>query len=480
VTYGSTSPGAGSSDGAAASTSPGSLTAEARPRQISIYWRSNTSSEVGVVDQLLIPPEVRDSWFRSAIEHQDGFPPVPGSPYRFKLWSAVGRYDPTCLAGFDPLTGGSLETYSLPAVTLPDGRALGPTRSPAGYVTSPPLLLTTLDGASWLADPERYLGQPGKAFISVVRVRVAGTGAPGAASEARLEQAAARIHAATGLDVDVVKGSSARAVSVQLPAGRFGRPALTVSEPWWSKGVAIGFTRAVRTQDITLLALVLVGAVVLVGESAFVSVRRRHLEFGVLRAIGWPVGRIAWLVETAMLMLGLAVGVATVAAGLALRATVLHGLPIGLAALSLLLAVVVAGVGGVIPALSAARGSAVSALRGRGLIRRSRAPRSAAGLGIRDLRGARRLESLLGIGAVALGTGLLGGVVLATRAFRHRLDVTALGTFLGGQVRPFLWSSRSWPSPSGRSPPERSSRSGTWNGSANSRPFGPWDGPAAG
>jgi putative ABC transport system permease protein len=43
----------------------------------------------------------------------------------------------------------------------------------------------------------------------------------------------------------------------------------------------------------------------------------------------------------------------------------------------------------------------------------------------------------MGIGAVALGAGLLGGVVLAARAFRDRLDVTALGTFLGGQVRPF-------------------------------------------
>ena len=58
-------------------------------------------------------------------------------------------------------------------------------------------------------------------------------------------------------------------------------------------------------------------------------------------------------------------------------------------------------------------------------------------LGLRDLAGIRRVESMLGIGAVALGAGLLGGVVLATRAFRDRLDVTTLGTFLGGQVRPF-------------------------------------------
>src|SRR5437879_4642576 len=111
-----------------------------------------------------------------------------------------------------------------------------------------------------------------------------------------------------------------------------------------------------------------------------------------------------------MLVLGLAVGVATAAAGLGLRASVLHALPIGLAPLSLVLAMAVGGIGGVIPALAAARGSAVSALRGRGRVRRSRGPRSAAGLGLRELLGVRRLEALLGVGAVAIGAGMLGGV----------------------------------------------------------------------
>ena len=51
--------------------------------------------------------------------------------------------------------------------------SLEPTRSMAGYLNSPPLLLTTLDGAEWLSDPARYAGQPGQAFISVIRVKVA-------------------------------------------------------------------------------------------------------------------------------------------------------------------------------------------------------------------------------------------------------------------------------------------------------------------
>ena len=87
----------------------------------------------------------------------------------------MGRYDPTCIPGFNALAGGTLDAYSLPRVQLPGGRPLGPTRSMAGYVNSPPLLLTTLDGAAWLADRSRYRGESGDAFISSTRVRVRGT-----------------------------------------------------------------------------------------------------------------------------------------------------------------------------------------------------------------------------------------------------------------------------------------------------------------
>jgi hypothetical protein len=307
----------------------------------------------------------------------------------------------------------------------------------AGYVNSPPLLLTTLDGAEWLADPKRYSGQPGAAFISSIRVRVTGTERPGPESETRLERVAVSIHEATGLLVDVTKGSSTRTVHVELPAGRFGRPGLTLREPWWAKGVAIRFARAVRAQDVALFALVLVGAAVLVGESAFASARRRRSEFGVLRAIGWPASKVALLVETEMVLLGLMVGLITATVGLALRATVLPSLPVDLVLLSVGLAVVVAGAAGVVPAAAAARGTAMSVIRGRGRVHPSRPPLSAATFGLREIGRTRRLEALLGIGAVTLGAGLLGGVVLAANAFRHRLDVTSLGTFLGSQVRPF-------------------------------------------
>jgi putative ABC transport system permease protein len=208
-----------------------------------LYERVNDYLETGLADRVLVPPESRDVWFRPVEEHLDTEAPGEGSGYRAKIWDIVGRYDPGCVIGYDQLAGGTLDAYATPAVQLPAGRSMTPSRSMAGYVSSPPLLLTTLPTARWLADPARFQGQPGNAFISVVRVRVRGTGRPAAAAQGRLAETAAAIHDVTGLDVDIVKGASTRSIRVDLPAGRFGRPAVTVREQWSVKGVAIRFTR---------------------------------------------------------------------------------------------------------------------------------------------------------------------------------------------------------------------------------------------
>ena len=183
----------------------GSLAAATRGPDLSIYQRSNVRM---FGEELTVPPAARDRWFRQVTQH--GYLGPEGNRY----WDPVGTYDPGCLPGFDPLAGGGLETYSAPSVRLGDGRELRPSRSLGGYVNSPPLLLTTMEGAAWLSDPARFQGRPGAAFISVVRVRVAGIGEPGAVAQARLGRVAADIREATGLQVDVVKGASPRAVQV--------------------------------------------------------------------------------------------------------------------------------------------------------------------------------------------------------------------------------------------------------------------------
>src|SRR6266571_2888807 len=322
------------------------LEATTRPPDPSIYERRNTSSAIPL--RVTTPPAARDRWFRTVTQH--GYDRADGNRY----WAVAGTYNPDCLPGFDPLAGGILETYAAPTVRLADGRELRPNRSLAGYINPPPLLLTTLAGAAWLSDPKRFDGRPGAAFISVVRVKLA--------------------------------------------------------------GVAI-----------------------LVGEIAYTAVRRRRPEFGVLRALGWPTRRVAALVELEMLLLGLAVGVISLALGLPLAALAGVRILVWTMVAAVPLAMAVAALAAVLPALAAARGTTMRVLTvgGRGRVRRSRPPRFAFTLGLRDLVGLWRTEALLGVIAITLGAAMLGTVVLVAAAFRGQLDTTVLGLYLGERVRPF-------------------------------------------
>ncbi|MEX0629635.1 MAG: FtsX-like permease family protein [Chloroflexota bacterium] len=380
-----------------------------------------------------VPPEARDTWFRSVTVH--------GQLRRSELfpkWNLVGTFDPGCLAGFHPLSGYRMEAYSAPAVQLPNGRSIGPTRNMAGYVNSPPLILTTLSGAAYLADPERFAGAPGDAFISAIRVRVAGVDQPSAASEAKLARVAADIESATGLQVDIVTGSSARAIQVDLPDGLFGRPAETVAEGWAVKGVAVRFVEALRTQDVAIFSIVLVIALILVAETAYISVRRRRTEFAVLRAMGWSAARIGVFVELEMLMLGLGAGLVGLMVSVPLARLI--GAPLSswqLAAVVPLTAAL-AAVAGLVPALSATRSSSLRIMRGTTAANPIR-PTSVSRLALSDLAGVRRTELLLGVVGAALAAVLVGGVVLAARSFAGTLDATVLGTYLSVRVQPFHW-----------------------------------------
>lgn len=414
---------------------PDHLAAEPVAPDPDIYSRVNTFQEVGIADSALVPPEVADPWLRPVTEHGDTHAPGEGSSYRSKIWDVVGRYNPRCLQGFDPLTGASLEAYAAPSVRTSDGRAITPSRAMSDYVASPPLLLTTLAGARWLANPARYDGQPGDAFISVVRVRVRDTGTAGEASEARLAAAAAAIHDRTGLQVDIIKGASTRTIRVDLPAGRFGRRALTVQEQWSVKGVAVTFLSAVRKQDLVLLALLLVAAGLLVGQASYIALRQRRGQLAMLRALGWSPSRLAILIVLETVGIGLVAGLAAMVAALPL---VRHlGVSAGLALAAPPAGIVIAAIAALPAAWAASRGTASSAMAGVHPIRASRPPRTTAGLAARELRRTWPVETAVGSVAVALGSALVGLVVLVAAGFRAQLDTTVLGTAMDTQVRPF-------------------------------------------
>jgi FtsX-like permease family protein len=413
------------------------LQPKSRPPSSDIFLPTGTLSIGDAPANVLVPPEAADTWFRSVTSHPDAYLPGPRSLYRFKMWQIVGTYEPQCLRGFATIAGGNLEAYSAPQATLPNGAELRPNRSVAGYLNSPPLILTTIAGAEWLTDPKRYTGQSGATPISLVRIKVAGTSSPGDASENRLRLVAAAISARTGLIVDIVKGSSTQAVVVNLPAGQHGRPTTPITESWFKKGVAIRFYLAVSAQSLLIFSVLLVMAGLTVASGSYAAVRRRHNEFALLRAMGWSAWRIGWLVEIEVFVLGAA------AAGIATVATAIGGRLLGSGAavswllLPFLAASALAVVAGAVPAWSAARGPVVSQLRPP--IRRARTTVLRAGVlsvALLLLR-SRRAETVLGTIACALSAALAVTLQLSSSAFQSELDATRLGLRLSLQVDRF-------------------------------------------
>jgi putative ABC transport system permease protein len=413
------------------------LQPKSRPANPDILLPTGTLGIGDAPANVLIPPEAADTWFRNVTPHPDAYFPGPGSPYRFKQWQIVGTYEPQCLRGFATIAGGNLDAYSAPEATLPNGAELRPNRSVAGYLNSPPLILTTLAGTEWLTDPKRYTGQSGAAPISLVRIKVAGTTSPGDASENRLRLVAADISARTGLIVDIVKGSSTQAVVVNLPAGLYGRPATAITESWFKKGVAIRFYLAVSAQSLLIFSVLLLIAGLTVASGSYTAVRRRRSEFALLRAMGWSAWRIGWLVEIEVLVLGAA------AAGIATVATVFGSKLLGSGAaaswllLPFLAASALAALAGALPAWSAARGPVASQLRPP--IRRARATVLRAGVlsvALLLLR-TRRAETVLGAIACALCAALGVTLQLSSAAFQSELDATRLGLLLSLQVDRF-------------------------------------------
>ncbi|MFU8874403.1 ABC transporter permease, partial [Micromonospora sp. SL4-19] len=97
----------------------------------------------------------------------------------FRQWRSVGVFDPERLTGFSDLGKVPLESYEPPRAVGADnrsrtalgGRPLEPSGNPAGYLSAPPLLLTTLSSVPKLLEGG---GSPQRtAPISAIRVRVA-------------------------------------------------------------------------------------------------------------------------------------------------------------------------------------------------------------------------------------------------------------------------------------------------------------------
>jgi putative ABC transport system permease protein len=150
--------------------------------------------------------------------------------------------------------------------------------------------------------------------------------------------------------VDVVAGSSPSPVTIDLPADKFGQPALTLSENWVKEDVALAILDAVDRQSVALFTLILVVCVLFVANAATAAVRGRRRELGVLATVGWRKSRLFATVLGELGWIGLASGL--LAAALAVPISAALGLDAspGRALLAVPVAMGVALIAGLVPA----------------------------------------------------------------------------------------------------------------------------------
>ena len=382
-----------------------------------------------------------DNQYRKVSVHAPAgttFASIPASP------QLVGIFNPAKINEFDPLSRVPLGAYE-PVVAAPanpaanralHGSDLLPNKNLGGYVSQPVDLVTTLSALPALQNQGYYgtrlpLADP----ISVVRVRVAGVTGPDPVSLERIREAAQQIEVRTGLDVDIVAGSSPSPTTIDLPAGKFGQPPLTLSEDWVKKGVAVAILSAIDKNSLVLFALILIVCVLFVANSASAAIRGRRRELGVLACLGWTRPRIFTAVLGELAAIGLAAGLLGLAAALPLSSAVGLHASLGRAALAVPIAVAVAVIAGLIPAWLAARAEPVASVRPPVLgVRRARQPGGITALAAVNVL---RTPGRALVGAVSLAVGVTALTILAavTIAFRGVVVGSLLGNAVAVQVR---------------------------------------------
>jgi putative ABC transport system permease protein len=399
-------------------------------------WNTGSLARVAMDDE--------DSQYRTVTSHAKVAAQTTqagGSP--LALIKVAGVFDPARMRSFDPLSQVPLGAYQ-PVVAAPataassralHGGDLLPSQNLGGLVSQPVNLITTLAALPKLENSKVYTGVPAADPISVIRVRVAGVTGPDALSRERINAVAQQIAQRTGLDVDIVAGSSPSPVTIGLPAGKFGQPPLTLSENWVKKGVAVAIITAVDKKSAVLFTLILVVCVLFVGNAATAAVRGRRRELGVLACVGWRRSRLFTSVLGELAGAGLAAGLLAAAIAVPVSAALGLNAPPGRVLLAVPIAMAVAVVAGLTPAWLAARTDPVSSVRPPVLpVGRAHQPRGITSLALLNVARTPG-RTLIGVVSLAVGIAALTMLTAVTVAFRGVVVGSLLGDAVAVQVR---------------------------------------------
>jgi putative ABC transport system permease protein len=401
-------------------------------------WRSGGSAGI-----LPAPMDNADNQYRVLHGHQVSGQ-LPGEVITESLAPRLaGIFSPARIEAFDPLTrvplGGYEPTVAAPADAA-SRRALGghdllPNQNLGGYVSQPVQLVTTLSSLPALENSNFSGNIDTAAPISVIRVRVTGVTGANAVSRARVQQVAQEIAVGTGLDTDIVAGSSLVPVRISLPAGRFGQPALQLTEDWVKKGVVLAILTAVDRKSVLLFTLILLVCALFVANSATAAVRGRRRELGVLACLGWTRPRLFATVLGELAAIGLAAGLAGGLISLPLASALGLHVSAARAALAVPVAMALAVAAGAVPAWLGCRADPAASVRPPVLaVRRGRQVRGITGLALINVARTPG-RTLVGMLALATGVAALTLLTAVTLAFRGVVIGSLLGDAVAVQVR---------------------------------------------
>lgn len=427
------------------------------PQQVAdepIGW--GNSAMPGDTYDALTPPGADETSFRTLEAYvATGLQPPEQAPQPALV--KVGVFDASRLPGTTSLARVPLGTFAFAAPEGADAAsrsALGdrpwyPGTAISSYLQPPPLMLTTLDALA----PFETIGwsQPGTGGttydgfppvlqakpVSAIRVRVEGVDGVTPLDRERVRTVAEDIAESTGLAVDITLGSSPGSQRVEVAAGTHGRPTVTVTELWVEKGVAVRLVRGIDRASLLLSLVVLATAGLVVADTVYASVRARRREIGILLSLGWSPRHVGWRVLAPVLVSALVAGAAGAAAAYAIRALLdLDQGRVGVM-VAIPVAVGIALIASLWPAVAAARTSPVDAMRApvrRTSRRRLRRVRTVGGAAWSSvfLAPGRTVAAMVG---TATTTAAVGSLLAIQAEFRGRAAGTLLGDAVAVQVR---------------------------------------------
>lgn len=146
------------------------------------------------------------------------------------------------------------------------------------YYTGAPDLITTIEAATYF-----YGSRPP---ISSVRIVVKDVAGRTAESQRIIEDVAAQIKEKTGHHVELMLGSTASKVQIDLGIEEVGSPGV-VEEGWQQAGVSWSIQEEIEKSNLLLFGYLLMISIIFCYTLITHSLLRRSRDFALLRAMGW-------------------------------------------------------------------------------------------------------------------------------------------------------------------------------------------------